>query len=293
METKKYTSRDIELRSEETNDILNSPPPKLLRISNIIVFFITLIILLLSFVIKIPIYSKVPIVLEPLNYYSSTKQSGKVILNSLIIEPLYTQKIKKNQVIAISDSSVDYSEFLKLKKDIERKLQGKTNFIPNNIDITLLGVLKKDYIKYVSRKITTEKFYKILTEWESQNLVISNKNGILFIESEEKGFVEYNIYPENNLKYMTAELSQEDINQLKEKNYVLTVISPIKYKDKKINISIINEKYLKKQNKFELILKLKNFKMNDEDVKIIGYTSVVTKNKRIIYYLFPFFEKKI
>lgn len=292
METEKYTSKDIELRSEETNDILNSPPPKLLRVSNIIIFFITIIIFLLSFVVSIPIYSKIPIDLEPL-YYSSTKQNGKVLLKNLIIKPLSTQKIKKNQIIATLDSTVDPTEFLKLKKNIEKNIYEKVNFIGDDYNVSLLGVIKKDYLNYISGEISTEMFYKILIEWENRNLIVSNKNGILSIELDEKGFAEYSISPKNNVKYMTTELSQEDISQLKEKKYVLTIISPLKYKDKKINVSIINEKYLKKQNEFKLILEMENFKMQEDDVKISGYINIMIENKKIIYYLFPFFEKKV
>ncbi|MET3034651.1 hypothetical protein ABXT08_00995 [Chryseobacterium sp. NRRL B-14859] len=295
METDKYTSRDIQLRSEEANDILNTPPPKLLRVSNIIIFFIMIIILILSFIITIPIYSKIPIQLKPLDQ-PFIIQSGKTALKNFVIPPIQSQPINKGQVLIVSDSTANYHEILKLKYFIEKDLNTKTIIELPKLRASDFGTLNKDYLEYISGKKSAEEFYKNIVYWEDTYLIISDSKGILSIEMDDEGEVEYMIYPEKKIdrgiKYLVGELSPDEMNQLKGNHYFLTIISPSNYQNKKINISLINENYIRNKDKYILLFKINGTSILEGNNRINGYVNILTSNKKVIYLLLPFFDKK-
>ncbi|AKK72573.1 hypothetical protein OK18_07975 [Chryseobacterium gallinarum] len=253
-----------------------------------------IIILVLSFIITIPIYSKIPIQLKPLNQ-SFIIQSGKTALKNLVISPIQSQPINKGQVLIVSDSTANYPEILKLKYFIEKNLNTKTVTKPPQRSASDLGTLKKDYLEYTSGKKSPTEFYKSIIYWEDTHLITSDSKGTLSIEMDDEGGVEYMIYPEkgidHSIRYLIAELSPDEMNQLKGNHYFLTIVSPRNYQNKKINISLINENYVRNNDKYSVLFRINGTSLEGNN-RINGYINILTSNKKVIYLLLPFFDKK-
>lgn len=291
METKKYTSKDIELRSEEANDILNTPPPRLLRISNVVIFFIALILLLLSFTVTIPIYSKIPVHLEPFKA-KNWVQEGKIRLDQLTVKPFSLQKVKKGQIIGMSNH-IELIEINKLNELMENNMNYNNKSVFKEIDFSKLGKLENDYLEYKFGKISMHKFYSKFINWKKENLIVSEKNGKLFIEIDKYGIAKYKIYADNiTSQYMIAELSQENLEQLKKDNLFLNVISPSGFKNNKFKISLINDKYFKNSNKFEVIFEINNSLLFSNVSSIDGEISVLLREEKFINLLLPFLKRE-
>ncbi len=291
METKKYTSKDIELRSEEANDILNAPPPRLLRISNVVIFFIALILLLLSFTVTIPIYSKIPVHLEPFkgNHWV---QEGETRLDQLTVKPFSFQKVKKGQIIGISNH-IEFIEINKLNELMENNLNYNDKSVFKEIDFSKLGKLENDYLEYKFGKISMHEFYLKFVDWKKENLIVSEKKGKLFIEINKSGIVKYKIYPDNiTSQYMIAEVSQENLEQLKKDNLFLRIISPGGFKNNKFKISLINDKYLKNNDKFEVVFEINNSLLFSNISSIDGEISVLLREEKFINLLLPFLKSE-
>ena len=91
---------------------------------------------------------------------------------------------------------------------------------------------------------------------------------------------------------MIAELSQEDLEQLKKDNLFLNVISPSGFKNNKFKISLINDKYFKNTNKFEVIFEINNSLLFSNVSSIDGEISVLLREEKFINLLLPFLKRE-
>ena len=106
METEKNILDNIELRSENVQDILTKPPHWIIQWGNTLIFIIFLIMLLMSYVIKYPEFIPAPIIVTT----QSLPEKLEARINSKIDKILVknNQQVKKDDILLVLQSTADY-----------------------------------------------------------------------------------------------------------------------------------------------------------------------------------------
>lgn len=111
------TIENIELRSEEVQEILTRIPSKLLRYGSVVIFVILLLVLFLSWFVKYPDVVTAPVSITTVQAPEKliAKGSGKIqaifIKDKTIVPP--------NTVLAVLENTADYKAVFKLKEVVE------------------------------------------------------------------------------------------------------------------------------------------------------------------------------
>ena len=79
MEPKKDILDNLELRSENVQDILTHPPHWMIRWGNTVIFVILLMVLLMSYVIKYPEFIPAPIVVTSKKIHLKNLKQGQIL----------------------------------------------------------------------------------------------------------------------------------------------------------------------------------------------------------------------
>ncbi|MFL0063910.1 HlyD family secretion protein, partial [Tenacibaculum maritimum] len=136
---------DIELRSEEVQEILTKVPNWMIRQGNTLFLFLIIMLLLLSWFIKYPdiIISDVIITTEIPPQKEYAKITGKI--DTIFVSN--GQEIKKNNSLAIIENTANYRDVLFLKSIIDTIKIQKENFsFPiEKTPILFLGDIETSY----------------------------------------------------------------------------------------------------------------------------------------------------
>ena len=150
---------DIELRSEEVNEILSRVPNWMIRKGNSLFLSLILLLLFSSWIIKYPdiVTSEALITNEIKSQKGIAKINGK--LDSIFVKK--NQQIIKKQIVGTIENSANFSDVLLLKSILDTiKLQKKAFFFPiDKLPILNLGdiessyeLFEKNYIQYILDK---------------------------------------------------------------------------------------------------------------------------------------------
>jgi multidrug efflux pump subunit AcrA (membrane-fusion protein) len=160
--------QEIELRSENVQDILTEPPHWMIRWGNTVIFLILMMILALSYFIKYPEFVPAPITVTSQN----PPEKIEARINSKI-EKIFIknhQKVTENEVLMVFQSSADYQDILKLKTIIDSI---STKYIHNfpiyEVSNFKLGELQSDYNAF-AKAFQDEKLFAKLKPYAPENI---------------------------------------------------------------------------------------------------------------------------
>lgn len=229
---------NIQLRSEEVQEILARVPHWMVRYGNTIFLGLILMILLLSWFIKYPdiIASEALVTtsLPPQKEYAKT--FGRI--SHLLVEN--NQEVAADTPLAILENAADYKDvfFLKSIMDTIRTDSKSFEFPMDGLPILFLGDLETDFALFQNnyyqyklnkdlRPFANEALANKFTESELQarlslleNQKDINKNELLFKEREiarhkslfEKGVISSQEYENKQLEYFQAERNYKNIS---------------------------------------------------------------------------------
>ncbi|MFD2286167.1 HlyD family efflux transporter periplasmic adaptor subunit [Pedobacter petrophilus] len=168
METKRDKLDEIELRSEAVQDVLAEPPHWMFRWGNVVILGILLMILLMSYFIKYPEFIPAPIIVTSQN----PPEKLQVRTDSKIEKIFITdhQKVKKNEILMILQSTANYKDILQLKKIIDSVSADQlVSFPVEKISRLKLGELQSDYNNF-AKAFQDEKLFTRLKPYDPENV---------------------------------------------------------------------------------------------------------------------------
>lgn len=152
-------AKEIELRSEEIQEILTRVPHWMIRWGNLVILVVLLLLFLMSWIVKYPdiVTTEITITTQAPPEKLIARTSGKIekilVANRDVVE--------ENTVLAIIENTADYKDVFKLKSIIDKiNLADKQFVFPFETLMTLnLGeiessfvVFEKDYVAYELNK---------------------------------------------------------------------------------------------------------------------------------------------
>jgi len=151
--------KDIELRSEEINEILTRVPNWMIRSGNTLFLSLILMLLILSWIIKYPdvVTSEIMITTEIKSQSGVAKINGR--LDSIFV--IKNQPVKKNQILGTVENTSDFSDVLFLKSILDTiKFHDQSFSFPiDQLPILILGdiensykLFENNYIQYILEK---------------------------------------------------------------------------------------------------------------------------------------------
>ncbi|MCD4794099.1 MAG: HlyD family efflux transporter periplasmic adaptor subunit [Bacteroidales bacterium] len=108
---------NIEIRSEEVQEIIGTPPARIIRIGITVIFAIIFMILIGSFFFKYPDIITARISLKGDNPSAEIKARINGKITELFVKD--KQEVKEEQIIAIIENTCNYQDLLKLKNEID------------------------------------------------------------------------------------------------------------------------------------------------------------------------------
>lgn len=231
---------EIELRSEEVQEILTKVPNWMIRWGNTLFLILFALLFLLSWVIKYPdvINSEAIVTTEIPPQKQYAKITGK--LDTILVKD--NQTIKQNTPLAIIENTADYKDVFFLKSIVDTITLKKNNFLfpIKEIPILFLGDIEiayanfeNSYLQYalnkklkpysndaVANSIKTTELKKQFKSLESQKNI--NKTELNFKKNDltrskvlfDKGVISAKQYENKQLDYLKAERSYQNMSTL-------------------------------------------------------------------------------
>ncbi|GGK10921.1 hemolysin [Yeosuana aromativorans] len=237
---------DLELRSEEVQDILTTVPHWMIRWGNVIFLALILLLLFLSWFVKYPdiIISEALITTQIPPQKEYAKITGK--FNAILVKD--NEKVNNNQVLAVIENTANYKDVYKLKSVINTiQINNKSFSFPiDNLPILFLGDIESQYAlfenSYIQYKLNKElkpysneakannysifELNKRLKSLQSQKEI--NKTELDFKNKDlqrnkslfDKGIISSQDYESKQLEYVQAERNyknfESSISQIRE-----------------------------------------------------------------------------
>ena len=147
-------NQDVELRSEDVQEILHRMPHWMIRWGNVIILTILLLILLMAWIIKYPEIVEASVTITTRNPPEKlvARTSGKI--TSIMVAN--GQTVNKGQALAVIDNTANYADVARLREIIDqRKITPDFNFPIEQLANMQLGTIEpaialfeKDYVAY-------------------------------------------------------------------------------------------------------------------------------------------------
>lgn len=256
--------KDIDLRSEEVQEILTKVPHWMIRWGNVLFLGLIIMLLFMSWFVKYPdiIPSEVLITTQIPPQKEFAKVTGKI--NAILVED--SQEVKNNQPLAILENTANYKDIYKLKTVIDTiQVNSKSFSFPiDSLPILFLGdiesqyaLFENSYIQYqlnkelqpfsneaIANKYSISELNKRLRSLQSQKEI--NKIELEFINKDlqrnkilfDKGVISAQDYENKQLQYAQAERNyknfESSISQIREgisnanKTFKVTEINRVK-----------------------------------------------------------------
>ena len=223
--------QDIEIRSEEVQEILTKVPNKIIRYGNTLILVLIAMLLFISWFVKYPdiISTEVMVTTElpPEKIYANSTGQFEVLLAS------EGNKVEENEILAVIENSAVYKDVLLLKKIIDTiQIHDQTFYFPiHNIPPLVLGEItnsysqfENDYHEYIlNRKLTpfksetfANKMSVIEAEARLQNMIYQKELNEKELEFKEKDLERSKIMFENEV-IAAQEMEQKEVEFLQAK----------------------------------------------------------------------------
>ncbi|WP_373747902.1 HlyD family secretion protein [Kaistella sp.] len=201
METKKDLLDNLELRSENVQDILTQPPHWMIRWGNSLILVILGMIILMSYFIKYPEFIPASIIVTSQNPPEKLEARINSKIEKIFIKN--QQEVKKNEVLMVLQSTANYQDVLKLKNLVDSISPNQIFSFPiNETSRFKLGELQNDY-NIFAKAFRDEKLFTRLQPYGPENLAANQ--GI----SEYKGRIS-TLRQQKNLEFAKYELSKKN-----------------------------------------------------------------------------------
>ncbi len=174
---KLLTPRNLEVHSDEVNEILGYIPHWLVRAGILIIALTIMILLIGSYFYKYPdiVTAEVEIMSEIPPAIIKAKTSGK-IMNLLVSEK---QKVAKGKYLVVLENTADYRHVAKLKEQIDSLRDNLKNLDQEQLKILcnqgyFLGELQSDYENFLRSSQEFLRFYEIRYHEKKINAINEN-----------------------------------------------------------------------------------------------------------------------
>jgi len=266
--------KEIELHSEEVNDILSRPPAWILRWGITVVFVIVVAIFIGSIFFKYPDIITAPITISSTNLpvHLRAKTSGK-------IERFFVQEgdtVTGGTVIALIESTANYNDFLILKRLCNSL---KADFPPH----LNLGNIQSSYTQFLKSRSDYEAF--IEADYHIQKMALIRKQMLQHQEVlkqgqrqlsifEEQYQIQKSIYERDSALFAQSLISQADIEQSKIKRLSTTQ----QYESLKSNITNMQLTLLQSEQMiFELMQEQKDKRIQYENILTGSFDNLIAQ----------------
>lgn len=188
METKRDKLDEVELRSEAVQDVLAEPPHWMFRWGNVVILAILLMILLMSYFIKYPEFVPATIIVTSQNPPEKLQFRTDSKIEKIFVTD--NQKIKKDEILMVLQSTANYKDVLQLKKLIDSISTTELVAFPlEKISKYKLGELQSDYNNF-AKAFQDEKLFTTLKPYTPENIATSqnitaNKNRIVVLKRQK------------------------------------------------------------------------------------------------------------
>jgi HlyD family secretion protein len=222
-------NKNIEIHTEEVNDILSRPPAWILRWGITLFFAIIVTLFIGSIFFKYPDVITAPAVISSTNLpvHLRAKSSGKICF--LVQEG---NTVKQGTVTALIESATDYKDFMVLQEQCEafRKHLSTSKEISTalfslhlnlgNIQSSYTQFLKSlnDYKSFLDANYHVQKISFIRKQMTEQQEVMRLGERQLH-HFEEQYFIQENIYSRDSALYTKGVISEVDMEQSRLKRY--------------------------------------------------------------------------
>jgi multidrug resistance efflux pump len=256
---------DIELRSEEVQEILTKVPHWMIRWGNVLFLFLILLLFALSWIVKYPdvVISEVILTTENPPQKEYAKVTGKI--DTIFVSD--SDNVSDQQPLAILENTANYKDVFFLKSIIDTiQIQKHSFYFPiDELPILFLGEIdaaystfETNYIQYVlnkelkpftnvalANKTTTSELNRQLRNSQAQKAL--NKQELEFKQKDltrskmlfEKGVISEQDYETKQLEFLQAERIYK--NMLSSISQLREAISNSKNTSKGTEISSIRE----------------------------------------------------
>lgn len=171
MEIKKDILENLELRSESVQDILTRPPHWMIRWGNTLIFFIMLMVLLMSYFIKYPEFIPASVVVTSQNPPEKILSRSSSKIEKIFVKD--HQQVKDGDILMVLQSAAAYEDVLKLRNIIDSTSSNKILHFPLTETSTLkLGELQGDYNAF-AKAFQDEKLFAGLQPYAPENIAVN------------------------------------------------------------------------------------------------------------------------
>ncbi len=261
MSIKNKHIEELELRSEEVQEILTQVPHWMIRWGSVLFLLLIMILLAISWLIKYPeiVTARAVLTTEIPPQKEYAKVTGK--LDTIFVEN--HQEVSKNMPLALIENTTNYSDVIKLKGIIDTlKINKKLFYFPlEKLPMLFLGEIERDFSEFennytqyllnkqsksfenndLTNKYTLSQLKLRLATLQNQK---KNNKEELFLKRKDlnrsKALFEKGIFSERDFENRKLEVL------LAERNYKNTIVSILQTKE---NISNSNNK--KEQNSID------------------------------------------
>ena len=175
MEKEKDILDNLELRSENVQDILTQPPHWMIRWGNTVIFVILLMVLLMSYVIKYPEFIPAPIVVTSKNPPEKLEARTNSKIEKILVKD--HQSVNKNQVMMVLQSAADYKDILALKDIVDSISSLQVLYFPTQQASTFkLGEIQGEYNSF-AKALQDEKLFTRLKPYAPENIAANQSLG--------------------------------------------------------------------------------------------------------------------
>lgn len=171
METKKDILDQIELRSESVQDLLSEPPHWMFRWGNVIIFCAILMILMMSYLIRYPELVPATIIVTSQNPTEKVEARTDSRIEKIFIKD--HQKVKKDEVLMVLQSTANYKNILELKMIVDSISSVQLFSFPvQKISAFKLGELQSDYNAF-AKAFQDEKLFAKFRPYAPEHIAAS------------------------------------------------------------------------------------------------------------------------
>lgn len=181
---------NLQIRSEEVQEILSYVPNWMIRYGNTLVFLLLLLLLAISWFVKYPdvitaevvVTTKIP---PEKIFAKSTGQIESILVNN-------NSQITKNTIIGVIENSGNYKDILLLKSILDTISINKMNFtFPiDQLPFLILGDISMDFATFetsYSEYVLSKKLQPYSSEFSANNLSLAEiKNRLVILKSQKE-----------------------------------------------------------------------------------------------------------
>lgn len=207
METKKDILDTVELRSEGVQDIMSQPPNWMIRWGNTVILILLLLILVMSYLIKYPVFVPSTVIISSQN----PPEKPEVRVSSKVEEIFVRdqQAVTKQQVLMVLQSTADYKDVRRLRAIIDTITGNHLEHFPIHEAASFkLGEIQADYNAF-AKALTDVQLNEQLRPYSpdyvaAEQSLATSKSRIQTLQQQKR------------LELAKLELSQKEFNRYQE-----------------------------------------------------------------------------